>query len=514
MQPTRLALLCGLVLPVAAPLSAQPTGFPTYAGMVQQMTTAANTYPSICQLVDLTVKYAMPTTAQGNHMYAVKISDNVGQEEDEPAFLMVACHHGNEIGTPIVALDAIQRLTSGYGNDPTVTALVDGHEIWIAPCWNPDGYPNSRTNRRPGGGVNLNRNYPFLWSSPCSGSSSPSSSEYKGPFPASEPETRTLMALSEEQRFTKVLDFHSSGRETLFAYRCTQHQLSAYLQSEAVMLSQASGYGGAVRAPSAEGEQYQWQLGNYSNLAMLTEISNTQTPSITSAQQEAAQLWPGTVFLLQRPVPVAGHVTDATSGAPLEVSISYVENPFTHGERNRSEPLFGRYHAFLPIGKHTLRFSHPCYVTQDVPVTVTATGITMDVQMVRVPNFTQAAAAIRNGSNLNPQCLSSNRPILGQPWVLQVTPTATGALGGAIVATQLPGTGPVLPGLGEILIDAQSMLLFSLGASSESGAATFQLAVPTTASAMGYTGTVQGVVLFGGGAATLCNAVDFTLGCP
>ena len=56
--------------------------------------------------------------------------------------------------------------------------------------------------------------------------------------------------------------------------------------------------------------------------------------------------------------------------------------PFTQGEQNRSEPLFGRYHAFLPAGNHTLRFTLAGYTTQDVPVTVTANGsVMMDVQL-------------------------------------------------------------------------------------------------------------------------------------
>ena len=110
--------------------------------------TAAN-YPSIAMVVNLTQKYGMPQTWQGNDIFAMKISDNVALEEDEETFLMVSAHHGNEYGTPVVALDAIERLTQLYGSDPTITNLVDTREIWIAPVWNPDGYPTSRRNRQP-----------------------------------------------------------------------------------------------------------------------------------------------------------------------------------------------------------------------------------------------------------------------------------------------------------------------------------------------------------------------------
>jgi len=59
------------------------------------------------------------------------------------------------------------------------------------------------------------------------------------------------------------------------------------------------------------------------------------------------------------------------------------EPAFLQGEQNRSEPRFGRYHVFLPAGDRTLRFSHIGYVTQDVPVTVTGSGIRIEVALAR-----------------------------------------------------------------------------------------------------------------------------------
>lgn len=351
--------------------------------MVVEMSEAEADFPTIVELVDLTARYGTPPTHGGRRLHAVKISDNVLDEEDEPAFLMVAAHHGNEIGTPVVALDAIDRLTSGYGDDPTITDLVDDYEIWIAPLWNPDGYPATRKNGRPGGTVDVNRNYPFLWDTACSGSTNPGSATYKGPVPGSEPETRTMIAFAQDRRFAKVLDIHSSGREIVFGYLCSPHHLLDYLEVEAAALSVAAGYGGRSRSPSAEGEHYQWQLGSFANYSFLIEISDTQSPTFQDAEEEAARVWPGTLWMLERPIPVRGHVTDAGTGDPVEADITYVENPFTRGEQNRSEPLFGRFHAFLPTGEHTLRFSHPDYVTEEVPVTVTTEGTTVEVQLVR-----------------------------------------------------------------------------------------------------------------------------------
>ena len=163
-------------------------------------------------------------------MFALKISDNVSIDEDETAMLIVGTHHAREINVPVIGLEAAERLTDGYGSDNDIKAAVDSHEIWIAPIWNPDGYnyvftANNmwRKNRRVlsgGVGVDQNRNYAQAWNTSCAGSTSPSSDTYKGPSAVSEPETQTMITWSKAERFGKVIDYHSSGREVLFAYRC------------------------------------------------------------------------------------------------------------------------------------------------------------------------------------------------------------------------------------------------------------------------------------------------------
>ncbi len=369
-------------------------GYPSVSQVEMQLQSVAAAFPSICEFVDLTARYGTPPTWNGHHIFAVRISDNPTVDEDEPSLLMVSAHHGNEIGTPVIALDAIDRLTQGYGIDPQVTPLVDAYEIWIIPVCNPDGYEiGTRRNANPNGTVDLNRNYPFLWGSPCN-------TGIKGPFAGSEPETQTIMALSLDQSFTKVQDYHSSGRETLYGYRqaCQNHQLVNYLQDEAIALSCACGYGGDNRGPSSNGEHYHWQLGQFSNYAFLTETHSTQSPSYSSAVAEAATVWPGTLWMMERPIPVWGRVTEAATGAPLQAQISYLENPFTLGEQNNSEHRFGRYHAFLPAGNHTIRFECPGYVSQDHMVTVVSgASIQLDVGMVPGGDFAMQLSTTGGG---------------------------------------------------------------------------------------------------------------------
>ncbi|HMB71176.1 MAG TPA: M14 family zinc carboxypeptidase, partial [bacterium] len=298
--------------------AAVPTGYLDLAAVLTRMQAVADSFPSICRLVDLTAELGTPPTFEGRHLYAVKISDNVATDEDEPAFLQVAAHHCREIVTPVIGLLAIEQLTSQYGTDPAVTAVVDEYEIWIAPVWNPDGYEHVfnvdnlwRKNRRvfgPDVGVDLNRNYSQGWFNGCSGSTTPSSITYKGPAPSSEAETMTLEAFTERERFAKVLDHHSSGREVLHGYACWTHPFDAYLQSEAQILSNQAGYG-SIRAPSADGEHYEWQLGPRGAYAFLMETHTTFQPSFASAIAEAQQVWPATLWMLERAIPLQGHVT-------------------------------------------------------------------------------------------------------------------------------------------------------------------------------------------------------------
>jgi len=172
------------------------------------------------------------TTWFGNSVWAVKISDNVDIEEDEPEVLYTGVHHAREPVGATVCVEWARWLCENYGTDPVATYLVDNREIWIIPIVNPDGYlyneeiaPGGggmhRKNRRPTGGpnpgVDLNRNYPYMWGYDNQGSSPDSSREtYRGPAPASEPETQSVINLCKEHEFVTALNFHSYSN--LFIY--------------------------------------------------------------------------------------------------------------------------------------------------------------------------------------------------------------------------------------------------------------------------------------------------------
>ena len=76
---------------------ATPSHYPELTEIIADMNSAEANYPEICKVVDLTEAYTVPATFEGRHIFAIKISDNVDVDEDEPAFLMVSEHHAREI---------------------------------------------------------------------------------------------------------------------------------------------------------------------------------------------------------------------------------------------------------------------------------------------------------------------------------------------------------------------------------------------------------------------------------
>ena len=180
-----------------------------------------NNYPNITTArIDLGY-----TTWDGNKVWAMKISDNPTQQENEPEILFTGVHHAREPITCNVAVELIRKLCQDYGSDSEITYLVDNRQIWVVPVVNPDGYlyneqtnPGGggmwRKNRRDNGGgdygVDPNRNYAYQWGYDNSGSSpDPSSETYRGPAPFSEPCTQALRDLYNSHQFIVNVDMHS-----------------------------------------------------------------------------------------------------------------------------------------------------------------------------------------------------------------------------------------------------------------------------------------------------------------
>jgi hypothetical protein len=168
--------------------------------------------------------YIIGSTHEGRDIWAVKISDNPSDAEDEPGALFMGCQHAREWIAIEVPLYIAQYLADNYETDAEVKHLIDNCEIWIVPVVNPDGYEYSRTvnrvwrkNRRDNGngtfGVDLNRNWGYMWGGPAT-SGDTNSNNYRGPSAFSEPETQALRDLVLAHDFEIMVDYHSWGQIT------------------------------------------------------------------------------------------------------------------------------------------------------------------------------------------------------------------------------------------------------------------------------------------------------------
>jgi hypothetical protein len=142
--------------------------------------------------------------------------------------------HAREWVTPLVCVEAAERLLRNYANDPRTKKLVDDLDIFVLPTVNPDGahysmydYNMQRKNMtnhcaanagdpasRNSWGVDLNRNFSVgsLFDGYSGASASCTSSTFAGPAELSEPETRNEVWLTHQYPNIKfAMNTHSYG---------------------------------------------------------------------------------------------------------------------------------------------------------------------------------------------------------------------------------------------------------------------------------------------------------------
>ncbi len=201
--------------------------FHSYWETEQELMALEQNHPDLAKLYDL------GDSLEGRNIYGLKISDNVGSDEDEAEVLFLGCHHARDWISVEVPLLLAKHLLEQYGSDPKVKTLVDNAEIWVVPIVNPDGLEYSihgyrywRKNRRlnvdGSYGVDLNRNYGYMWGLDDEGSSpDPSSAVYRGQAPFSEPESQIVRNLVEAHDFKSVVSYHNYTQIILYPWGYT-----------------------------------------------------------------------------------------------------------------------------------------------------------------------------------------------------------------------------------------------------------------------------------------------------
>jgi hypothetical protein len=346
----------------------------TYPEAVQELQDIATQYPSLAERFEIGVSF------DGHKMYALKLSTNVAEDENEPAILFDGSIHGDEsIGTAVV-FAFIYHLLDNYGSVPEVTALVDDNEFWFVPVVNPDGLNAFRGN---GDGVDLNRNYPFTWEGP---------GQWSG-----EPETHAVMGLALATRPVLAVSYHA-GAEIINYCWDGMYTLSPDNDLEIVysnIYDGPTGYGIINGADwyIANGTAEDWYHGTLGAMAVIVELSMAGMPPAGVQQNIIDRNLPAMIaWSKQSWKGVHGVVTSAANGAPLEALIVADERlPMT------SDPSAGDYYRPLPNGGHVLHVWANGYGWREVNVQATAAGTTVDLALA--PTADSALAAMRCVAN-------------------------------------------------------------------------------------------------------------------
>lgn len=206
-------------------------GYRTYEQLTADVKRIADTHGEIVTLKSIGKSWETTQGKANREIWALRIT-GPGDASKRPAVAFTANIHARELATSEVAMRLTELLTDGYAKDPKIKQLVDTRVIHIVPMLNPDGHfqaekgENWRKNTHPfkgGVGVDLNRNFPFKWDLAGNGAETdPSSDIYKGPSPASEPETQAIKAyLASIPNFKIGMDYHSYSNLIMWSWGWT-----------------------------------------------------------------------------------------------------------------------------------------------------------------------------------------------------------------------------------------------------------------------------------------------------
>lgn len=368
--------LAPAMLVVLAAWPAQAETWTQYAEIGPALAAYETTYPALCQ------RYDLGLSVEGRHLWALRITDNVDQEEDEPEFKYIAAMHGDEIVGTKMCMLLIDHLLVNYGTDQQATTIVDQVDLWIVPLMNPDGYDRTPRTRYNAHGVDLNRNFPNLFD--------PNTTAGR------EPETAHVMNWTAAHSFTVSANFHGGALVVNYPFDnydpgsqySPDNDLfvfisEAYSHHNPPMWGSSSFYHGITNGADwyvIHGSMQDWNYHFHGDNEVTIELGNNKQPPASEIpaywnDNRAAML----AYVETALIGVRGRVTDAQTQSPLAAIV-------TVAGRNHeiyTDPDVGDYHRMLLPGTYDLLFEadgHDPAFMEDVAVSP-GDATRQDVQM-------------------------------------------------------------------------------------------------------------------------------------
>lgn len=218
-------------------------GYMTAAEVESALAALAAANPALVTLITLPF-----TTWKGRTSHAVRLRAGASPAA-RPGVLFTGSMHAREWGGSDILVSFAVKLVDAYKTSSGITYggktftaaqvknILEQLDVFVFPDVNPDGKEFSQTtnpgsgssqstwwrkNRNPNGGsaskgVDLNRNFDFLWASGIGTSTTLSSFTYRGTAPFSEPEARNVKHLMDANPGIRYfVDVHSHGQLILY----------------------------------------------------------------------------------------------------------------------------------------------------------------------------------------------------------------------------------------------------------------------------------------------------------
>jgi len=513
--------------PEAADSMVLPTLY-TFGQVVTELQAFAATYPSIAQYVTFP-----GSTHDGNAIHMLKVSDDVGLEEDEPTVFFVGVHHGGEMIGADVLMQFLWDTLPSYGTNPTVTQWIDDHEIWVMPIGNPDGWFNNELDVAPGwrknkrdnngngvfdknfDGVDINRNFDFNWS--MNGSGNPGSSTYYGPGPGSEPENQVVQNHLLANKPILVISWHMSGEVVIIPWTWNGQKTPdspAYLgfaQQVGAAIPKQNGAGTyfAYEEVDTGGYLDDWVYGRTGGFCATVEVSwSAGLGPITDVLDNNRGTFP-VVFQRIAGSQVTGHVTDVVSGVPLDAKVEILEIDTSELPDRTSDAAFGRYRWLTRSGTFTLRFSRSGYHAQTIAGVIVPEGAPATVDPQLVPFFSSYGSGLSGSGGQEPVLAGTGTPTPGGTVSLDVANALGGSAGVyllGLASASIPALGGTIL-VGPPLVTAAVALTGAPGVPGD-GTATLPLTIPANPQLAGVVLYAQALVVDAGAP----SGVSFTAG--
>lgn len=346
--------------------------YPTYDAYVAMMEQFATDFPELCEF------HSLGTLDSGREILALKITDNVSEDEDEPKFLYTSSMHGDELAGYPISLRFADFILCNYDTDERIAEILDNVEIWINPLANPDGaYRNDNSTvlgarRGNGNGRDLNRNFP----DPEDGDH-PDGQDYQE-------ETVIFMDFAEREQFNMSANFH--GGIELFNY--PWDTFSALPADVDWWLCLGEAYRDTVHAHApngyftgrdngvtngwdwfeVRGGRQDYMIYNFGGREFTLELSDRKLLN----SEDLPDIWEYNYrsllnYLEEANNGLRGIITDDETGEPIEAEV-FIDGHDELNSQVHSKLPYGSYYRYLDKGEFFVTYSADDYVPQTLPI--------------------------------------------------------------------------------------------------------------------------------------------------